>query len=144
MDESKEQNEAEFVAELTAIQSNLAVFVRGLMPGEQAAEEVIQQTNAKIWLKREDFQAGSNFRAWSFAIARFEVLNYRKQQARESRLVFSPELEETIADELTVWNDLHHDRLQALRECMRSLNDSSRELLSGRYAERKNMQELAS
>ena len=73
MDESKEQNEAEFVAELTAIQSNLAVFVRGLMPGEQAAEEVIQQTNAKIWLKREDFKAGSNFRAWSFAIARFEI-----------------------------------------------------------------------
>ena len=47
-----------------------------------------------------DFTLGTNFKAWAFSVARYEVLNYRKQQARDARLVFSEELEETFAEEL--------------------------------------------
>ena len=53
---------------------------------------MVQQTNAKLWEKRTEFELGTNFQAWSSAIARYEVLNYRKKQARDARLTFSDEL----------------------------------------------------
>ncbi|WP_197442912.1 sigma factor [Lignipirellula cremea] len=52
-------------------------------PGDAAAQDVAQQTSARIWEKRADFQPGAHFKAWAFSIARFEVLNYRKQQVRD-------------------------------------------------------------
>ena len=96
---SQPEDEAEFVAMLTASQNAIALAVRALMPGERSVDEVIQQTNAKLWQKRGEFEAGTNFRAWANAIARFEVLNYRKQQARDARIKFSDELEQIIVAE---------------------------------------------
>ena len=100
-------DEAEFGAELTGCQSALALYVRGLMPGDRGADEVVQQANAKIWQKRAEFQPGTNFRAWALTVARFEVLNYRKRQARDARLRFSDELEQTIATEIAAVSYTH-------------------------------------
>ena len=127
--EDPRDEDAQFVAELTRCQSPLELYVRGLMPGDPAAEEVVQQANAKIWLKRADFELGTNFRAWALSIARFEVLNYRKQQARDARLRFSDELEQTIATEMAELEDDLAERQTALQECLGELKPESRELL---------------
>jgi RNA polymerase sigma-70 factor (ECF subfamily) len=143
--ENKTSNdgEAQFVAELTGCQSALALYVRGLMPGDGAAEEVVQQANAKIWQKRGEFQTGTNFRAWALAIARFEVLNYRKRQARDARLSFSDELEQTIATEIAVMDDDLMERHTALRKCLEDLKPSSRDLLMSRYASQESLADVA-
>ncbi|WP_372716679.1 sigma-70 family RNA polymerase sigma factor [Novipirellula sp.] len=131
---SHSADEATFVGQLTECQLPLMLYVRALMPGDHVASDVIQQTNTKIWEKRADFEPGTNFKAWAFAIARFEVLNHRKQQARDARLRFSDELEVTVADELVALDDDLLQRHAALRECMKSLKPESRELLMCRYA----------
>ena len=95
---------------------------------------MVQQANATIWTKRTDFEPGTNFKAWAFSIARFEVLNYRKQQARDARLVFSDELEQTIATELADAPDDFQDRHEALKACLRKLRHEDRELLLHRYS----------
>jgi RNA polymerase sigma-70 factor (ECF subfamily) len=92
--------ESQIVAQLTEIQLPLRLYVQSLLPGDPVARDVAQHANKTIWEKRAGFESGTNFKAWDFAIARFEVLNYRKQQARDSRLVFSEELEATFAEEL--------------------------------------------
>ncbi len=131
--EQTNDEEAEFVALLTSGQAAIAVVVRALMPGEPGFEEVIQQANAKLWEKRAEFEMGTNFQAWASAITRFEVLNYRKKQARDSRLTFSDELERTIADEVPrLPNDLPQKQL-ALQQCLGELKAESRELLLARY-----------
>ena len=99
------------------------------MPGDPSAGDVIQQANARIWEKRDEFEPGTNFKAWAMAIASYEVLNHRKRQARDARLVFSSELEETVASEMIQMGDDLAERQAALRECMKSLKPANRELL---------------
>ena len=132
-----------FVAELTACQLPLLLYVRSLLPGESAARDVAQQANAKIWEKRDEYQLGSNFKAWAFAIARYEVLNYRKRQARDAKLVFGQELEETIARELAERPDQLEQRHEALRDCLQALRDEDRSLILHRYATSNSLSDYA-
>lgn len=125
--------ESEFVRALTDMQLSLQFYVRSLMPSDPSAGDVAQQANAKIWEMRAEFEPGTNFKAWAFSIARFQVLNYRKQQARDSRLTFSDELEATIATELAGQEGLHL-RLEALRSCLEKLRTDDRDLLLHRYS----------
>ncbi|MDA7598005.1 sigma-70 family RNA polymerase sigma factor [bacterium] len=129
--------DSEFITLLTAHQSALRLYVASLLPGESRAVDVAQQANTTIWKKRDDFEIGTNFKAWIFAIARFEVLNFRKKQAKDSRrLVFSEELEDMMAEELPqLANDLDI-RQTALRDCMENLKTAERELILHRYFHR--------
>lgn len=126
--------ECQLVAALTDIQLPLQFYVRSLMPGDMAAGDVAQQANANIWQKRAEFEPGTNFKAWAFSIARYQVLSYRKQRARDSRLTFSEELESTITSELTQADDSLQLRLEALRSCLTKLRTIDRELLLQRYS----------
>ena len=133
-DSSHSDFETAFVTQLTEHQLALQWYVRSLLPGDPAAGDVAQEANAKIWEKRSEFELGTNFKAWAFSVARYEVLNYRKRQARDARLIFSVELEQTIESELAETDlDLQH-RHQALRDCMAKLKTQDRQLLLHRYS----------
>ena len=132
-----------FVSQLTEHQLALRLYVRSLLPGDSGAGDVVQQANAKIWEKRADFEMGTNFKAWAFSIARYEVLNYRKQQARDSRLVFGSELEQVIAAELAGEELNIEKRLETLRECLSKLRPQERQLLMHRYSNRGTLADFA-
>ena len=138
------ESDSEFVAQLTACQLPLLLYVRSLLPGDPAARDVAQQTNAFIWEKRGEFELGTNFKAWAFSIARFEVLNYRKQQARDARLRFNDELEQTMANELTGESDLMEERHEALKGCLEELRPADRDLLLHRYSTTETLADFAS
>jgi RNA polymerase sigma-70 factor (ECF subfamily) len=99
MPENSPQSFAEFVSLLTEHQPDLLAFIISLMPGDSEVADVLQKTNLVLWNKREKFEAGTNFRAWSFAIARFEVLTHLKKQKRLGIVLLDEELLETIACE---------------------------------------------
>ena len=134
MEASDSDPDSEIVALLTEHQSALRLYVASLLPGDSAASDVAQQANATIWKKRSDFELGTNFKAWVFSIARYEVLNYRKKQAKDARrFVFGEELEEIFAEELPALpNDLD-ERQSALRGCLDRLKQADRELILARY-----------
>lgn len=127
------EHESAFVAQLTDIQMPLRLYVQSLLPGDAAAHDVVQQANATLWKKREDFTLGTNFKAWAFSVARYEVLNHRKQQARDSRLVFGEELEQIFAEDLAERDDDTERRHEALKGCLEKLRPQDRELLLHRY-----------
>jgi RNA polymerase sigma-70 factor (ECF subfamily) len=131
---TESEREGQFVVLLTEIQLPLRLYVQSLLPGDPGARDVAQLANATIWRKRQDFTPGTNFKAWAFSIARFEVLNYRKQQARDSRLVFSEELEEIFATELIHATDDFERRQEALGHCLEKLRNKDRDLLMHRYS----------
>ena len=142
-DSAPHDPDAPFVAELTKHQLALQLYVRSLLPGDRSAHDVVQQANARIWEKRADFELGTNFKAWAFSIARYEVLNHRKQQARDVRLVFSGELEEVISTELAAASLDPQARQEALRECLGKLRPQDRQLLLHRYASSATLAEYA-
>ncbi|MBT5903002.1 MAG: sigma-70 family RNA polymerase sigma factor [Opitutaceae bacterium] len=127
------ENESAFVEQLTELQLVLRIYVQSLLPGDSAAHDVTQQANSTIWRKRGDFEIGTNFKAWAFSIARYEVLNHRKQQARTARFGFSEELNDTIAEEMTTRTSDMELRHEALRGCLEGLKSKDRELLLHRY-----------
>ena len=136
--------DADLVALLTSHQSALRLYVQSLMPGDVAAADVTQQANTTIWKKREDFTPGTNFKAWIFAIARYEVLSHRKRLSRDQkRLVFGETLEDLIAEELP-----HHGRdleaeHAALQACLSKLRAVDRELIHHRYQQRTPLKDYA-
>lgn len=144
MDTSREDPDAGLVALLTSHQSALRLYVHSLMPGDSAAADVTQQANTTIWKKREDFTPTTNFKAWIFAIARYEVLNHRKRLSQDQkRLVFSETLEDLIAEELP-----QHDRdleaaHSALERCLSKLRPQDRELIHHRYQQRPPLKDYA-
>ena len=144
MDRNSDKNaDAGFVALLTAIQIPLTLYVRSLMPGYSEAKDVAQQANVKIWEKRDEFELGTNFKAWAFSIARFEVLNFRKRIARDSKLFFSAELEETMTSELLVADESVESMHEALRACLQKLKPSEKQLILHRYSTTSTLAEYA-
>jgi RNA polymerase sigma-70 factor, ECF subfamily len=68
----------EFILELTQVQQRLLGFLfKRLADGEQA-REVLQRTNLVLCRKAEQYQAGTNFKAWAMSEANYEVMAYRK------------------------------------------------------------------
>jgi RNA polymerase sigma-70 factor, ECF subfamily len=129
------ESESQLVAQLTQVQLSLRLYVQSLLPGDPAAADVAQQANATAWQKRAEFTPGTNFKAWLFAIARFETLNYRKRQARDARLVFGAEVEELLGGEVEEMEELTDRRREALRGCLTKLRDVDRALLLHRYTD---------
>lgn len=140
---TSDERDSAIVNLLTEHQLGLRLYVQSLLPGDPSAPDVTQQANTTIWKKRADFALGTNFKAWAFAIARYEVLNYRKQQARDSRLMFSDELEEIIAAEMEHEVDDIGARQGALQQCLQKLKPKDRELIRNRYFERTPLRDYA-
>jgi len=140
---SDQERERQIVGLLTEVQLPLRLYIHSLLPGDPAVGDVVQQANATLWRKRDDFTLGTNFKAWAFSIARYEVLNHRKQQARDARLVFNQELEETFAEEIAGQNNETERQHAALKQCLEKLRPRHRALLLHRYANSGSLQDYS-
>jgi len=123
----------EFVQLFSRNQRRIYLHIMGQVGSAEDAEEILQETNVVIWSKFDRFEAGTNFIAWSFQIANFEVLKYRDRR-RASKLVFSDDLLQTIALESEETQDDLDLRRSALRDCLGKLRPHDRELIQSRYA----------
>lgn len=123
----------EFVQLFSRTQRRLFLHILAQVSNPADAEEILQDTNVVIWSKFEQFQAGTNFIAWSFQIANYEVLKFRDKR-RSSRLFFTDELSEVVAREAESMHDELDIRRAALHECLQKLRPKDRELIESRYA----------
>ena len=124
----------EFVQLFSRNQRRLYLHILGQVGNPDDAEEVLQETNVIIWSKFDRFELGTNFIAWSFQIANYEVLKLRDRKRASRRMVFSDDLIGTIAQESEDSQDDLDLRRAALRECLGKLRADDRELIQQRYA----------
>jgi RNA polymerase sigma-70 factor, ECF subfamily len=117
---------------LIGVQKQLARYVRALVPNCSDAEEVLQEANLFIWHHADQYEPGTNFAAWASKIAYYQVLTYRKRQARARRRfsdVLVDELAST-ADRNAAWQN---NDLDAFEQCFNKLSEQDRELVGLRY-----------
>lgn len=127
---------------MIAHQDSLRAFIFSLMPGSPDIDDVLQNTNAVLWKKKERFKVGTNFQAWAFKIARYQTRHQMDRYKRDGRLVFSDKIFDMIAD--TTPKDRSQDRIQvALDGCLEKLSDSQRALINGRYTPGRSLEQLA-
>ena len=135
-------NLAMFVKLMTEHQTSLRAFIISLMPGSPDVADVLQETNAVIWSKRDRFEYGTNFLAWAFQIARYEVLRQLDRQRSRGRVMFSGEVVELLAD-LEPPQDSSEELLSALDHCLDKLGESQQELVRERYTPGHSLEDLA-
>ena len=124
---------AEFIGLLTGSQRKLYAFILSLVRNPSDADDILQEANLVMWRKWQDFQPGTNFEAWAFTVARFQVMAFRKRQQR-SRLHFDDELVELLAiDAADVLGEEHDPRRLALSSCLQKLKPDHRKLVARRY-----------
>ena len=132
----------EMVLHLTSAQPRLYGFIFKRLANHEQAKEVLQNTNLVICQKSEEFEEGSNFIAWAFRIAHFQVLNYRQKQARE-RLVFNDDAVAAFDMGTHEEDDLFDRKQAALGTCMEDLSDKQRQLISQRYSGSHSVKDIA-
>src|SRR5690606_10177722 len=95
-----------------------------------------------LWRKSEQFEPGSNFHAWAFAIAHQQARLARLRYGRD-RHRFDDQVADTIAAEAAEQLADLDDRRMALVQCFATLSDDQRDLLRRRYAANEPVTEIA-
>lgn len=126
--------QAEFVQLLTAHQSLIHTFVLSLAPHSPDVEDIVQQINLVLWTKRDQFEPGSNFKAWILTVSRFQVMAYRKKMALRRTDRLSDEALDLLAKDVEMEEPAFLAKhYHALRICFDKLAHPDRELLIQRY-----------
>jgi RNA polymerase sigma-70 factor (ECF subfamily) len=124
----------DYVQLMINCQSRLYAFILSLVGDAEHASEVLQETNLVLWEKSNQFEPDTNFVAWAFRIARYQVMAHRQRLGRDRHLFD----DETLACVAQAGEDQAVDfdeRLTTLSECIEQLPEGGRRLLRRRYME---------
>ena len=136
------REKTEIVQEIARHQTRLRAFVRCLLVRSADVDDLVQEINAVLWEKADEFEQGTNFWAWASQIARFKALNKIRKYGRE-RLVFDDEMLSRIASVAESRLDNLDGRREALGECLNALPPSQRQLIDLRYASGQTIETIA-
>ena len=129
----------DFSALLTASQPRIYGFIFKRVGNHDLAKEILQDTNLVICKKADDFQSGTNFIAWVFRIAHFQILSQR--QKANSKPFLSDQTIELLSDPKE--ENVFDDKLSALNICLKDLSDDNRQLIMKRYSGKFSVQDYA-
>jgi RNA polymerase sigma-70 factor (ECF subfamily) len=130
------------VQEIARHQSRLRGFVRCLLVRSSDVDDILQEINAVLWEKADEFQPGTDFWAWASQIARFKVFNHVRKLERD-RLVFDAELLNQLADVACLRVRNVDRRRDALDHCLNELPPPQRQLIDLRYASGQSVESIA-
>ena len=122
----------EFVRLLTQSQRRVYAFVLAMVPNWADADEILQETNVRLWDEFARYSPGTDFGAWACTVARYQVLTFRKRQSRE-RVRFTDAFLDVVAEEWAAGDDDAADRHVALEQCVNQLAPVNRDLLRAYY-----------
>ncbi len=120
-------------------------YLRSRLRDWASADDLAQDVFVTAFLKIRNFRSESTVDVWLLGIARNHLRNFLRKH-REEALGGSMEMQELLDRSCEVWEDpaRSEGRLQALRECLEQLPESSITLLKHRYVRGQNVREIAS
>ncbi|MCM2369754.1 sigma-70 family RNA polymerase sigma factor [Aporhodopirellula aestuarii] len=126
---------ASFVQLYTTNERRIRAFLFTLLGDRDSVDEVMQNVSTVLWKKYHELDDQSGFLKWAYVIARFEVLAYRRRQARD-RIVLDEDLIATLAEEYTADEQALdiEERIRYLSDCLTRLEGNDRQLLLAAYA----------
>jgi RNA polymerase sigma-70 factor (ECF subfamily) len=125
-------NHADFADQLLAIQKGLYAYILTLIPQPEEATDVLQETNVVLWRDAGRFRPGTDFRAWAYRVAYYQVLGRRRKQNRD-RLRFHESLLALLAEQAIGESAVEEEEALALRDCLDKLPPVDRKLICHRY-----------
>jgi RNA polymerase sigma-70 factor (ECF subfamily) len=104
-------------------------------------DDLVQETFLAALQKAADFQEGTNFRAWIFALGRFRLLSAVRDAGREP-LSFEPDVIELLAESAPDFS-ANEQRAQHLQPCMDRLAPQARRAMELLYQQGRPPREIA-
>jgi RNA polymerase sigma-70 factor, ECF subfamily len=126
---------------LTRYQDELFRYIFALLPHEEDARDVLQETSVALYRKFAEYDSEKPFLAWAYRFAYLEVLKQRERNQRHTRH-FHGELIERLAREREEHEPMLQARLQALENCLQDLPPADRELIRQRYQGQARIEEM--
>jgi RNA polymerase sigma-70 factor, ECF subfamily len=117
---------------LTGNQGAIYRYIFALVPHEEDARDILQETNVALYRKFESYDADKPFLAWAYQFAYLEVLKHRDRTRRGNR-AFSPEVIDRIVRDREVHEPVLEARVAALEGCLERLSPADRDLIYRRY-----------
>lgn len=136
-------SEFELARQITDSQQRVYGYIYSLVGNSAAAWDILQETNLVIWRKRDEAAKVSNFDAWAFTIARFQVMAYLRDKQRDPLVVLTPDLLEGFSEEAEQVACEMTGRIEALRKCRQRLSDKSGHLLELYYENGLSLSEIS-
>ncbi len=131
----KQKSQIQYLQLVTRHQASIYGYIHSIAPGA-SADDILQETNIVLWEKADDFEIGTNFKAFAFRIAHFKTLEALRFEKRRRWLRFDSDLLDTIAERhiQKASDDSATDlRQDSLRQCLAKLADDDRSLIHSRY-----------
>lgn len=132
----------EFLRLFVNNETALRAFVRSMVPTVADANDVMQEVAVVLWEKFGQLASSDDFRRWAFGVAKFKVLSWRRDQARD-RHVFGTAAIELIATDAAVKTDHLEAQREALRTCLEKLPADQRQFVDSAYAPGARIEALA-
>ena len=130
--ENSDQAYEQFVSLFTRHEPALRAFVRSLVFTWDDADEVMQNTGLVLWRKFDSFDPETDFMKWACVVARFEVLAWRRDKARD-RHVFDADLVNLLAEEAAEEHEVLTQERRALQVCLQKLPEKQRRTIMAAY-----------
>lgn len=135
--------DSDFARLITESQQRLYGYISSLVGSAAASWDILQETNIVLWKKQDEFRPGTSFEAWSFVVARFQVLAHLRDRSRDPLCVLTPELLDAFGSDPETEASEFPERLAALRRCRDRLGAKSRRLINLHYEQGLSMNDIA-
>ncbi|QGJ68783.1 RNA polymerase subunit sigma [Planctomycetales bacterium 10988] len=133
-----------FIEMLSRHDQSLSSYVMSLVPCSSDAQDILQETKLALWRSFDQYQHGTDFRAWARKAALNRVLDYRRRKAREGdRLWFTDRCYELLSEEFEKDPHLRSERLDQLRRCIKKLQPRHQQILVMRYFRDSTVEDVA-
>ncbi len=131
-----------FLHLLTPNQHRIYGFIMSYVADWNLADDIFQETTVILWEKFQEYTPGTDFLAWAFKIAHFQVLSHIKKD-KTKRKYFTSSTLEKLSDIAEVSAKESQKPLEALRKCIEKLSQRSKNLLALRYEDGQTVQKIA-
>lgn len=134
-----------FLRLLTQHDRQLALYVSGLIPCAQDAQDVLQEGKVVMWRHFARFELGTNFPAWARKILFHQVIAYRRRVKKENVEAIGERALECLSEEAesAITEGRWVAREQALAQCLAKLNADHRNIIQMRYRDEASIDRIA-
>ena len=119
----------------------MRIYLAKLLANSPSTDDVLQECNKVLWVKRSDWKPGTIFLKWAYRVCFFQVKAYFRNQSRE-KLVFNDELLDLLGSEEPD-NSAPKEREEAMNKCLDKIDSQERSLLLERYQGEMSVEQLA-
>jgi RNA polymerase sigma-70 factor (ECF subfamily) len=125
-------DKSSFIELYSREQKRIFLYILSMVHHQTDAEDIMQLTASEMWHRFDRFEAGTNFVSWGIAIAKYKILDYRRQK-NANRLFLSQEIYDQINEELRKSEAYSEKMKNALQGCLGKLKEPDRQKISMHY-----------